>query len=89
MTDLPNCTCHIHPCQCQDVELAVCPECGKSAPWPDDWEVGGMSIGIDEEGTITDDEDGDDGRVFCPNCGEIVVPIVATKQEAQQQTLFD
>ncbi len=49
-----------------------------------------MSIGVDEEGAITDDEDGDDGRVFCPNCGEIVVPKVATKREdlPGQQTLF-
>ena len=72
----PTCTCHTTPCYCQeeydDSELATCPDCGVRAPWPDAWDVGGMEIGIDEQGAIVDDEE-DGGRVWCPACGEIVV----------------
>ena len=57
-------------------ELAWCPECQRAVEWPDPWEVGGMSIDVDEEGAIADTEDGDDGRVICPNCGEIVMPVI-------------
>ena len=87
----PTCTCHCWPCHCQeeyaDNELATCPECGVKAPWPDDWEIGGMTLGINEEGTLTDDEE-DDGRVFCPTCGEIVVPILPKQECEVKQDLF-
>ena len=89
----PTCTCNTQPCYCQeeydDSELATCPDCGVKAPWPDAWEVGGMSIGIEEDGSISDTEGEDDGRVFCPSCGEHVVLIQPTQETSvTQQTLF-
>ncbi len=88
-----TCTCNCWPCHCReeydDSELATCPDCGVKAPWPDSWNVMGMSIDVDNDGEILEAECEDDGRVFCPHCGEIVVPIQPTQEaEVKQQTMF-
>ncbi len=88
----PTCTCNTQPCYCQeeydDSELATCPECGGKAPWPDSWEVGGIGLEEDDDGTTYETEPCD-GRVFCPSCGEIVVPILPEEETpVTQQTMF-
>ena len=91
----PTCTCNTHPCYCQeeydDSELATCPDCGVKSPWPDAWSVMGMSIPDydDVKNNESQLEEDDNGRVFCPSCGEIVVPIQPTQETSvTQQTPF-
>ena len=98
-----TCTCHIHPCQCTRLEdeqqIATCPKCDGVAPWPDGWEIGGMSIADDLDPDSSGEEEDDDGRVFCPHCHDIVVPVVweraATAEPPkendlpEQRSLFD
>ncbi len=76
-------------------QLARCPACGGVDEWPDPWEVCGMSVPLGEDvpGGVGDEleEEDDDGRVFCPNCDDNVVPTIYSRDastQTVQQELF-